>query len=214
MMSWQIQAAWLRRAMAAQAAVTLADLLLPRDVDGQIARQMAAPPHVVPRRAAALILLFPQDDHLHLPLTLRTSHLPTHRGQVSLPGGAIDPGDASAEAAALREAHEELGIDPGMVEVLGCLSSFYIPPSNFMLTPVVGLCAQAPTLQPHPGEVELAFTVALDQLLDPATVVVEEWQMQGVPVRVPYFALAGQKVWGATAIALSELVARLRRVPG
>lgn len=210
MMPWQTQAAWVRRAVAAQAPVALDDLLLPRDLHDEIARHLLPPPHVQPRQAAALLLFYPQNDRLHLPLTLRTSHLPTHRGQVSLPGGAIDPTDASVAAAALREAHEELGIDPALVEVVGCLRSFYIPPSNFMLTPVVGLATQAPPLQPNAGEVELAFEVALDQLLDPATVVVEEWQMQGVTVRVPYYALAGQKVWGATAIALSELVARLR----
>ncbi len=210
--SWQSQAERVRHAVASPEPVALDDLLLPHDLDGNVTRHLTVPPHAQPRQAAALLLLYPHEEHLHLPLTLRASHLPTHRGQVSLPGGAIDPDDPSIEAAALREAHEELGVDPTLVEVVGRLGSFYIPPSNFMLNPVVGLATQAPTLRPHPGEVDLAFIVALDQLLSPATVVVEEWEMQGIRVRVPYFALAGQKVWGATAIVLSELVARLRRI--
>ncbi|NTW03252.1 MAG: CoA pyrophosphatase [Oscillochloris sp.] len=198
--------------MMAGGAVTVEELLLVRDLEGRLARYLEPPPSVVPRLAAALLLLYPQDDELHVPLTVRASHLPTHRGQVSLPGGSVDPEDQGPAATALREAEEELGIPPASVEVLGALSSFYIPPSNFLLTPVVGLCSEMPVLSPHPGEVELAFSVSLRQLLDPATVVTEQWEMRGQQMQVPYFALAGQKVWGATAIALSEFVARLRKV--
>jgi 8-oxo-dGTP pyrophosphatase MutT (NUDIX family) len=208
---WQAQAHSVRRAMAAGGAVTLEELLMVRDVEGRLARQMEPPPGAVPRPAAALLLLYPQGGELHLPLTVRSSRLPTHRGQVSLPGGSTDPGDDGPAATALREAEEELGISPATVEVLGALTSFYIQPSNFLLTPVVGLSAEAPELRPHPDEVELAFTTPLRQLLDPATIVTEEWELRGMRVQVPFFALSGQKVWGATAIVLSEFVARLRR---
>jgi 8-oxo-dGTP pyrophosphatase MutT (NUDIX family) len=208
---WQAQADSVRRAMAAGGAVTLEELLMVRDVEGRLARQMEPPPGAVPRPAAALLLLYPEGGELHLPLTVRSSHMPTHRGQVSLPGGSTDPGDDGPAATALREAEEELGISPATVEVLGALTSFYIQPSNFLLTPVVGLSAEAPVLRPHPDEVELAFTTPLRQLLDPATIVTEEWELRGMRVQVPFFALSGQKVWGATAIVLSEFVARLRR---
>jgi hypothetical protein len=80
-----------------------------------------------------------------------------------------------------------------------------------MLTPVVGLSNAEPELRPSPHEVDLAFSVPLRQLLDPASVVTEEWENSGSRMQVPFFALQGQKVWGATAIVLSELVARLRR---
>ncbi len=209
---WQAQATIVRRAMAAGGAVTFEELLLVRDLEGRFARQLEPPPGAAPRPAAVLLLLYPQDGELHLPLTLRAGHLPTHKGQVSLPGGATDPTDAGPTETALREAEEELGIPPASVEVLGALSSFYIPPSGFMITPVVGLSESAPELRPHPGEVDLAFSVPLRQILDPATVVTEEWDLHGVRLQVPFFALAGQKVWGATAIVLSEFVARLRRV--
>ncbi|MBX0326934.1 CoA pyrophosphatase [Oscillochloris sp. ZM17-4] len=208
---WRSQADRVRRAMAAGGAVTFEELLLVRDIEGRLARQLEPPPDAVPRPAAVLLLLYPQAGELHLPLTVRAGHLPTHKGQVALPGGSTDPEDDGPAATALREAEEELGIPPASVEVLGALSSFYIPPSGFMITPVVGLSAAAPELRPHPGEVELAFSVPLSQLLDPATVVTEEWELRGMKMQVPFFALGGQKVWGATAIVLSEFVARIRR---
>jgi 8-oxo-dGTP pyrophosphatase MutT (NUDIX family) len=209
--NWQSQATMIRRAMAEGGAVALEELLIVRDLEGRFARQLEVPPGAVPRPAAALLLLYPQGGELHLPLTVRAGHLPTHKGQVALPGGSTDPEDDGPTATALREAEEELGIPPASVEVLGTLTSFYITPSNFLLTPVVGLSATAPELRPHPGEVELAFSVPLSQLLDPATIVTEEWELRGMRLQVPFFALAGQKVWGATAVALSEFVARLRR---
>lgn len=211
---WQSQAAIVRRAMAAGGAVSFEELLLVRDAAGRLARQLEPPPQAVPRPAAALLLLYPQGGELHLPLTVRSSRLPTHRGQVSLPGGSTDPDDTGPAHTALREAEEELGIPPDSVEVLGALSSFYIPPSGFMLTPIVGISAGAPELRPHPGEVDLVFSATLRQLLDPATIVTEEWELRGERMQVPFFALGGQKVWGATAIVLSEFVARLRRVMG
>src|SRR5690606_14682784 len=88
----------------------------------------------------------------------------------------------------------------------------YIPPSNFRITPIVGFSAQPPELKPNTSEVSAVLTSTLRHLLDPATVVEEEWNLRGEQVHVLYFAIGGQKVWGATAIILSEFVARLRRV--
>jgi 8-oxo-dGTP pyrophosphatase MutT (NUDIX family) len=208
---WQQQAARIRAALADPAALSFDELLVLRDLDGANIRPLQPPPGVQPREAAALLLLFPRDDELWLPLTVRSSRLPTHRGEVSLPGGAVDPTDVDPAATALREANEELGISPFSVEVVGQLTSFYIPPSNFRLTPIVGLSAAEPVLQPNPGEVETAFSVPLSRLLDPATIQEEIWERRGVQMRVPFFMLEGRKVWGATALLLSELVARLRR---
>jgi 8-oxo-dGTP pyrophosphatase MutT (NUDIX family) len=197
------QIAALRRAMADAAPPRLDELLVLRDPEGRVMRPMEPPAGVTPRESAALLLLFPRDGELWLPLTVRSARLTTHRG--------ADPGDAGPAATALREAWEELGVEPAGVELLGALTPFYIPPSNNRLTPVVGLHQGEPALRPDPREVEAAFSVPLAALLDPATVQEELWERLGAPMRVPFYALAGYKVWGATALLLSELVARLRR---
>lgn len=214
MANWEQQLADLKRAMADERPIAHEELLIMRDTQGRLARQMQPGPDVTPRLAGVLLLLYPQAGELWLPLTVRSSDLPLHRGEVSLPGGRVDPGDDGPMGAALREAHEEVGIDPAAVTILGTLASFYIPPSNHLLTPVVGYALQAPQLRPEPREVAAVFSVPLRQLLDPATIVYEQREWRGMAIDVPYFALEGYKVWGATALLLSELLARLRRLEG
>ena len=172
-------------------------------------------PHRVPeglRAAAALVLIYPHDGVLHLPLTVRGGGLRHHTGQVSLPGGAVDAGE-SIEAAALREAAEEVGIDPSAVEALGRLTPLHIPVSGFLLHPVVGVTASRPAFQPHAWEVARLLEVPVARFLDPATVRRETRTLHrsGVShdVEVPYFDVDGEKVWGATAMVLAELSAIL-----
>ncbi|NJN16805.1 MAG: CoA pyrophosphatase [Oscillochloris sp.] len=203
------QIATLRRAMS-EPTPNPADLLMVRDLDGRTVRPLNPPPGVTPRESAVLLLLFPASGELWLPLTVRSSRLTTHRGEVSLPGGGADPDDHDPAATALREAEEELGIDRSTVEVLGHMTSFYIPPSNNRLTPVVGLSSVTPHFKPDPHEVEAAFVVPLRQLFDPETIREEIWERQGLKMRVPFFWLEERKVWGATALLLSELVSRMR----
>lgn len=207
---WQRWEALTYGALQPGHAVTPDQLLLVRDLAGRAMRPTAAPPGVTPRHGAVLILLYPDGEDLRLPLTVRSEHLPNHRGEVSLPGGGTDPGDADAVATALRECQEELGVAPGTVQVWGALTPIYIPPSNFQITPVVGFTASAPALLVNDGEVSEVITVTLRELLDPATVRTEQWTLRGHEVSVPFFAIAGHKVWGATALMLSELVARIR----
>jgi 8-oxo-dGTP pyrophosphatase MutT (NUDIX family) len=212
MPAWERSAAMVRAALDPGPPVSFDDLLLVRDLEGRFARRFEPPEGVVPRLGAVLVLLYPDGDDLRLPLTVRSDRLPSHRGEVSLPGGAIDPGEAGPVAAALRECSEELGVDPAGTAVWGSLSPFYIPPSNFRITPVVGFRPQPPELLPNGDEVSAVITVTLRELLDPATVAVERWTLRGMEVDVPFFAIDGHKVWGATAIVLSELVARIRRL--
>jgi 8-oxo-dGTP pyrophosphatase MutT (NUDIX family) len=208
---WEDWEALVRTALAPGPAVALDELLLVRDLEGRFARRFDPPEEVVPRPGAVLILLYPDGPDLRLPLTVRSDQLPNHRGEVSLPGGAIDPEDDGPIAAALRECHEELGVDPASIAIWGTLSSIYISPSNFRITPIVGFSAAPPALRPNGAEVSAVITVTLRELLDPALVVVEQWTLRGADVQVPFFAIAGHKVWGATAIILSEFVARMRR---
>ena len=163
------------------------------------------------RAGGVLLLLYPIDGRLHLVLTRRTEHLPSHQGQISLPGGAQEAGE-SFEETALREVHEELNVDPAGVQVLGRLTPLYIAPSNYCIRPVVGYTPARPAFCPNPCEVAEVLEVSLAKLLDPSVVHEEDWRLRGVTVRVPFFAVNEHKVWGATAMVLAEFVELLRHV--
>lgn len=159
------------------------------------------------RAAAALVLFYPVDEQVHLVLTRRAGTLGQHAGQVSLPGGALDQ-DESIEAAALREANEEIGLTDE-VRVLGPLSPLYIPVSNFALYPVVAVADTHPHLTPADAEVERVLEVSLGELQHPDNRRVGWRWREGEAIRVPYFELQGERVWGATAMVLGELLAVL-----
>jgi 8-oxo-dGTP pyrophosphatase MutT (NUDIX family) len=197
-----------RAALAPGPAIPIEQLLVVRDLAGRLMRGFDPPAGVEPRLGAVLLLLYPDNSDLRLPLTVRSDLLPSHSGEVSLPGGALEPDEHDPASAALRECHEELGVEPGSITVWGTLSQLYIPPSNFRITPVVGFSADTPALRPNDAEVSAVITVTVRELLDPALVREERC---GTEVHVPFFAIAGHKVWGATAIVLSEFVARMRR---
>jgi 8-oxo-dGTP pyrophosphatase MutT (NUDIX family) len=209
--SWEEWVALVHTALEPGPAIPLDQLLLVRDLEDRFVRRLDPPEGVIVRPGAVLILLYPEGADLRLPLTVRSDQLPNHRGEVSLPGGATDPQDDGPVATALRECWEELGIAPEQIAIWGALTPLYIPPSNFHITPVVGFSERPPALSPNYDEVSAVLTVTLRELLDPGQVLVERWTLRGIEVQVPFFAIAGNKVWGATALILSEFVARLRR---
>jgi 8-oxo-dGTP pyrophosphatase MutT (NUDIX family) len=155
------------------------------------------------RRAAALILLYPGEHGATIPLTVRHSDLPHHPGQVSLPGGRIDA-EESAESAALRETHEEIGVEPDRVRVLGPLSSLWVIVSNHLVQPFVGVSDTRPEFQLAAREVEELVELPLANLHDITRIGWERRLRDGVDVAYPYFKLAGHQVWGATAMILGE----------
>jgi 8-oxo-dGTP pyrophosphatase MutT (NUDIX family) len=161
---------------------------------------------------AALLLLYPHHDTLHLALTVRGSGLRNHTGQVSLPGGRVDTGE-TIEAAALREAQEEIGVDPNTVELLGRLTPLHIPVSGFLLHPVVGFTSMRPAFQRAEWEVARIVEAPISALSDPAILKREIRPRvvtgQAIDVDVPYFDIDGEKVWGATAMVLAEFCAIL-----
>ena len=142
-------------------------------------------------------------------LTKRTAHLARHAGQVSFPGGRIDPADPSPEAAALREAHEEIGLDPAAVELRGRLAP-YITGTGYRITPVVGLLPPEPVLRPAPDEVEAVFELSVEVLLDPAAPRRETRQDAGRRREFWVWPHRQHYIWGATAAILLELAAVLR----
>lgn len=175
-------------------------------------RRMVPPEGVTPRQAGVLVLIYPESHHLHIVLTRRTEALRSHSGQISFPGGRRSPEDDSFTATALRETCEELGLCDPDIRILGMLSRLYIPPSNFEVFPTVAALDGPPRFAPNPDEVAEVFSLSLDHLLDSRIKQTEERDFQGLRVTVPYYAVRGHKVWGATAAMLSELENRLRAV--
>ncbi|MFN8372377.1 MAG: CoA pyrophosphatase [Anaerolineae bacterium] len=171
-------------------------------------------PDAPPREAGVLVLLYPGDSGLCVLLTRRTKNIRDHSGQISFPGGKRDPHDESFTATALREACEELGICDEPMTILGELTTIYIPPSNFEVHPTVAAMNSVPHITANPREVEEVFALPLRDLLDHSIKRTETRDFNGYKVEIPYYAVNGQQVWGATAIMLSEFEHRLRAVVG
>jgi 8-oxo-dGTP pyrophosphatase MutT (NUDIX family) len=161
-------------------------------------------------KAGVLVLLYPWNKRLHLVLTKRTPSVLFHQGQISFPGGRQDPGE-SLQQTALREAREELMIEPAGIKILGELTPLYIPPSNYCMYPVVGAADRRPDFQPSSHEVAEIIEVPVDHLLDDRNIRREVWTIGSIKLDVPFYLFKGHKIWGATAMVLAELVELLKR---
>lgn len=172
-------------------------------------------PGVLPEDArigAALLLVYPRDDRAHVLLTKRPSSMAFHAGQVSLPGGGVEAGE-SLEDAALREAHEEVGLAAGFARTVGRLSPLHIPVSGFNLHAVVAVAKARPVWIPSEREVERILEIPIDDLVDPERQVHDVFERPAGTFDVPYFAIEGERVWGATAMILAEFLSLLGHPP-
>lgn len=161
------------------------------------------------RKAAGLLVVTPDAGaRAHILLTRRAATLGRHQGQLSLPGGAVDPGE-TLEQAALREAHEEIGLVPRHVRVLGALTAIDIAVSGFRLHPIVAAADAPPALTAASGEVAEILSVPLDELLDPHRVVWRRGTFQARPFKYPAFPVGQADLWGATAMIVAEVLAML-----
>jgi 8-oxo-dGTP pyrophosphatase MutT (NUDIX family) len=162
--------------------------------------------------AAVLVPLLPTDAGLQVLFTRRSATLPHHQGQVAFPGGSRDEGDADAEATALREAEEEIGLHPADVRVLGRLDDIETVGSRFHITPVVGVAPHPYEWRPCPREVDTIFTVPVRDLIAPGVEREELWDFGGRQMPIRLFPVAGQVIWGATHRITRNLLDVLARV--
>jgi len=173
-------------------------------------RPTAIPPPEGASLAGVLALFFPKNEAWQLALIERVStHAgDRHSGQIGFPGGKYEAGDGILMNTALRETHEEVGVAPGEVNMLGALTEIYIPVSNFLVHPFVGWMEYAPVFQPQWSEVQSVLEVPFQVLEDPATLQTTDIRVANNLTfkEVPYFSLSGKVVWGATAMILSELL--------
>lgn len=158
------------------------------------------------RKSAVLISLFPENGKLNTLLIKRTTYDGVHSGQVSFPGGKFDKVDESLIQTALREAYEEVGINPSNVEVLGTLTPLFIPVSNMEVLPVIGLLNTKPELHLNSHEVEFTITVPICHLKNPANHLVKDIIVKGYSIEAPYIKVDCEDVWGATAMIISEFI--------
>ena len=173
--------------------------------------ELAVPPsHPEARPAAVLVALFEEDGEARVVLTKRPETMPSHQGEIAFPGGKHDPLlDASLAATALREAHEEVELDPNTVDVIAELDGIGTVASKFLITPFLGLLDARPALVPHPREVVAVFDVALSELLATETHRSEIWSLAATELNIHFYELVGETVWGATARILTNLFGRL-----
>ncbi len=167
-------------------------------------RLLQAKGSIPPRSSAVLLLLYPQNNELYFPLIRRPIYNGMHSGQMALPGGKMEEGDASLIQTALRESHEEIGVDKNSVEILGSLTDLYIEITHMQVLPVVGYVGKKPDFSIQVSEVDALFEIPLSHLFNPELKKKEWWNLRGELIEIPFYHLSEQKVWGATAMILSE----------
>ncbi len=156
------------------------------------------------KNAAVLIALYKNDGLISFPLIQRAEDGYTHSGQISLPGGKVEK-DESFIDAAIREAHEETGIIPEKVEIIGVMSNLKIPVSGFLVHPIIGYVEGNINWVLNKSEVQRIFSVSLQDLHKPENVICETRNFNNLPYNIPCFQFGKFKIWGATAMILSEL---------
>jgi 8-oxo-dGTP pyrophosphatase MutT (NUDIX family) len=160
--------------------------------------------------SSVLVLVFPIEGKLYTCLTKRPSTMKFHAGQISFPGGKVEKDDASAEMTALREAWEEVGIEPSSIEVLGKLSDFYLEISRFSIQPFLAWTDQKPEFSLNYHEVDELILFPLSDFVENEIILETELQTYTGLLNIKYFPHEDRIIWGATAMILSELIEILK----
>ena len=152
-----------------------------------------------------MILIFPNPNQLHTVFVKRNEYPGPHSAQISFPGGIFEPDDENLRTTALRETIEETGIKKE-IEVLGSLTPLYIPVSNFRVTPFIGWVNKKPVFDPDPSEVQYLIEVPIADIFDKRIRHSEKIKGHEIEFMAPYYKLNNEKIWGATAMMLSEFI--------
>lgn len=165
------------------------------------------------RQGAVLISFYEQDGEIFTLLIERSKYEGVHSGQMAFPGGKMDDSDTDLQFTALREMREEVGVPETQVKVIGELTQLYIPPSNFMVKPVMGILKPPYVFKRDPFEVAEIYSTSIEVFLDQKNKGFKKITLaNGMKLNCPYFDLNGKVVWGATAMMIAELVEVLERV--
>lgn len=162
--------------------------------------------------SSVLILFFPDNGQIKIPFIKRPQYDGVHSGQIAFPGGKFEEEDNSLQTTALREANEEVGIDPARVSIIGNLTSLFIPPSRFNVLPVVAYTHEKPDFVADENEVDRIILISLDELLDEHNHTQKKIRISdGFHLDVPCLYIQGHVIWGATAMILSELIEVIKK---
>ena len=194
--------------------------MLSRDLPGKSAqRKMMITPNRFPTEnqenegipASILLLLYPIEGEWFFFLTKRSQDLEHHKGQISFPGGVVEKNESKMNAA-IRETNEEIGVDKDVIKIIGNLTPLYIPVSNFHISPYVGWTEEKPHTKVQDAEVKRVFSVSINDLILERNLKTKKDFFSNKSVKVPYFDLNGETVWGATSMILSEFKFILRNM--
>ena len=161
--------------------------------------------------SSVLLLLYPEGEHIYVCLIKRTSTMTHHPGQISFPGGKFEKGDHSPEMTALREAQEEVGINPSLIQVIGKLSELYVEVSKFMIQPFLAWADQKPEFLLNAAEVEELILFPLTDFINHETILETDMDTISGLLRIKYYPFNSEIIWGATAMILSELIEIVKR---
>ena len=168
---------------------------------------------LLPKKAAVMMLFYPKESQTHLVLIVRNSYPGVHSSQIAFPGGKVESFDLSMADTALRETEEEIGIAKSSIQIIKEFTEIYIPPSNFLVSPFLGICTYEPTFILQPDEVAGIIELPLSIFLDDNNVVIRKLSTSyAASIDVPAFLVKEHVVWGATAMMMSELKETLKNV--
>lgn len=171
------------------------------------------PIDLIPKKAAVMMLFYPKNKETHLVLIVRNSYPGVHSSQIAFPGGKVEIEDASLAHTALRETEEEIGVDRNKIEIIKSFTDVYIPPSNFLVSPYLGICQSTLEFELQPDEVAGIVELSLKDFLNDKNVVMRKLSTSYAnEIDVPAFLVREHIVWGATAMMMSELKETIKMV--